>query len=145
MTIKLYKTKSENEVVYKELTDEISISCDLMNTNLLKPIIKLDKGYLNYNYAYIEDFGNRYYFVERPITVTGEHIILQLDVDELMTYKDAGLLDIPVYVSRNEKIGVNDIPDSKLPLAPNKWIKSEEFGTELIQDTSNTYLLTIVD
>lgn len=145
MTVKLYKTTSENEVVYKDLGDEEkSLECELMNTDLLNPVLKLDKSALDYNYAFINDFGQRYYFVERPITLSGEHVILQLDVDELMTYKDRGLMDIPTYVKRNEKVGINEVEDTKLPLLPNRWFKSEQMPVSMLQESQNTYILTVV-
>ena len=61
------------------------------DTSLLNPIILIEDPtdeVMNYNYAYIEGWGSRYYFVRNVVLVNGNHLYeLYLDVDVLATYR----------------------------------------------------------
>ena len=61
------------------------------DTSLLNPIILIEDPtdeVMKYNYAYIEAWTNRYYFVRNIVLINGEHLYeLYLDVDVLATYR----------------------------------------------------------
>ena len=91
MNISLYKTNSENNVVYKTLTDSISLpDCYLKeNTSVISPVIFIQTtlDLTSYNYAYISLFGDRYYYITDITSVRNGLWQLNLKVDVLMTYK----------------------------------------------------------
>lgn len=77
-----------------------------------------------WNYAYIEDFGNRYYFI-RDIASVGRGLWdITMRCDVLMTYKD-DILSSPVYLARAE-YGDGLLDDDKASFLPTKTIKEEE-------------------
>ena len=91
MTITLYKTTDENNVVYKTLTNSQNFpECVLKeNTSVITPIIfiQTDTNLSTYNYCYIPEF-NRYYYITNISSVRNGLWQLNLKVDVLMSYKD---------------------------------------------------------
>lgn len=130
MTINLYRCSADNRVVDKSnyLSDLVTLNCEMVNTDILDPTIKLSSNYLTYNYAYIPSF-NRWYFVRGDDTIEGTHILKFCHVDVLMTYKNE-IKNLTCHVIRNENEPLNEISDN-IPVILKKQIISQTFGMEL--------------
>lgn len=130
MTINLYRCSADNRVVDKTnyLSDLVTLNCEMVNTDILDPTIKLSSNYLTYNYAYIPSF-NRWYFVRGDDTIEGTHILKFCHVDVLMTYKEE-IKNLTCHVTRNENEPLSDISDN-IPVILKKQIISQTFGREL--------------
>lgn len=126
ITVTLSKITDENEVVWKNPTNETDVSCELMNTDILAPVIKVSYDYAFYNYAYIPEF-KRYYYVERPETLAGTHVLLQLKVDVLMTYK-VGIDNCDCVCERNEYLRDPKINDPYIPFEQKHEIQVFNIG-----------------
>lgn len=135
----------ENEVVDKEpyiTWEEDETSCNMVNTDLLNPILKLDKYTKDFNYVSIPYFGGRFYFVETIEGVAGTHCLLHCHVDVLYTYCSA-ILALTCLVSRNEdeELWNRDLTDKCLP-APNRRIGvSKGLGETIINAFSESEFL----
>lgn len=115
MTIKVSKTKDDNIVVEKTLDGEKTLNnCEMVNTDILNPILKLSSDYASYNYCHIPSF-RRYYFVNEVEAIPGGHCLLHCHVDVLMTW-GAELLNTTQMIHRNEFDWNKDIVDNKIPL-----------------------------
>lgn len=91
MEIKLYNTNSPNNKIGKTLENETIFDCHFKHDNncdILKPtIIIQSENFLNFNYAYIDQF-KRYYFIE-DITIFPNNIyVVTLSVDVLESWKN---------------------------------------------------------
>lgn len=92
------------EVVEKTITwSGSAVSCQLVNTDMLNPILKVSAAYKNVTYCSISDFGSRMYFVESVESIAGTHCLLHCHVDVLYTYASA-IKDLDCFVHRNESI-----------------------------------------
>ena len=127
---------AENEVVDK--TDYITFeedptSCNMVNTDLLNPILKLDKYVRNVNYVNIPYFGNRFYFVESYEGVAGTHCLLHCHVDVLHTYRNE-IRGLTCLVYRNEDEGKwnRDLTDKAIPASNRRIGVSKGLGTHII-------------
>lgn len=109
----------------------------------LNPVFVVDynAAYLNANYI-ICSFLNRKYFCTVSVDTAGRCVI-SCAVDYLSSFN---LSNCPVHVLRNEKVGINKIPDSKLPIIPNeKEIVSTILKSNFFTKTeSNSYLLSVI-
>lgn len=88
MEIYLYNNASDSRVVDKSITlgttlsGELKDKCDIENPTILIEGITT----VNYNYAYIPEFG-RFYFFQSPPTVIANNLVeIKLHVDVLKTY-----------------------------------------------------------
>lgn len=92
MNVILYKFKYRKTDIVKNLANDENYTCTLrFPTNILNPIIRIQLDeptttIKNWSYAYIEDFGKRYYFVENVVAFTNNIYDLYLHVDVLFTY-----------------------------------------------------------
>jgi len=88
MKLKIYNNNSNNNVLNKKITLVNELDFNLKSDNsIMQPILVL-KNYTKGNYCYIDEF-KRYYFINDVRLLTGGLYELQLDVDVLMTYKNA--------------------------------------------------------
>ena len=120
-----------------------------MPTSLLRPEITFDFGLKGnpsyYNYAYISDLGNRYYFI-RDWTVGDGHLwTAHLEVDVLASWKNS-IGNSTQYVQRSSKTfdgGVVDVLyPTKQPASVNVYEKPTPWKTSL---ATGTYVLGIVN
>lgn len=122
LSITLYGTTDDARVIDKTLTTVKSISAKPVEPmTILTPrfTIDYDADVIAANYAYISDFGRYYYITDISIT-TGNRMTITLKVDVLKTYAD-DIKECSVVVSRSEAAGnPTYIPDSSLPINPNK-------------------------
>lgn len=100
MKLFLYNTSSANNVINKELTDELELNVVFKGVaDFISPTVELiSKTILNHNYAYIPDL-NRYYFINDRESFPNKKYTLKLECDVLMTYKD-DILNSTATVSR---------------------------------------------
>lgn len=123
-SITLYKYDGDPRVVDKEMAT--SPTAETVNAYLndacdvISPVISVpyDSSYYNYNYAYIEEWGNRYYFIKDYSTDGGGKLYLHLNIDVLKTYS-AQIKNADVTVVRSESIGAPTyVPDDQYPVYP---------------------------
>lgn len=114
MIIRLYITPSEPNRLDKKLTHELQINGSLRDEcSVITPVIEVNKGQgiTNYNYVYIPNFG-RYYFITDITAVRTDLWRLQLQVDPLMSFKEA-IKNVTGIAQRNEKVFNLYIPDNE--------------------------------
>ena len=88
MKLKIYNNNSNNNVLNKKITPVSELDFNMKSDNsILQPILIL-KNYTSGNYCYIDEL-KRYYFINDVRLLTGGLYELHLDVDVLMTYKNA--------------------------------------------------------
>lgn len=131
-TISMGSCSCENEVVDKKdyiqwITGAENVSAQMVNTDILNPVLKVLGGRSNCNYVYIKDFGERYYFVESVESVAGGHVLLRCHVDVLYTYK-ANITALTCLVSRNEFDENPYLVDSLLPIQKQFTVYAKAVG-----------------
>lgn len=121
MIINLYNCTAENEVVDKTsyMSGNVSASCEMVNTDVLNPVLKLSSNFLDKNYVLIPDFENRYYFVSSIEMLRGGHMLMNCHVDVLMTYKDI-ILQTECNIVRQENAPNNKLVDNYCTVNVNK-------------------------
>lgn len=102
-----------------------------MPTSLLSPEITFDFGLKGnpsfYNYAYISDLGNRYYFI-RDWTVSEGHLwTAHMEVDVLASWKNS-IGESTQYVIRSSHSSDGAITDSLYPARGNPTVSTEKSG-----------------
>ena len=137
----------ENEVVDKSgsVTLGTAVSCVMVNTDIVNPILKVESDKAASTYCYISDFG-RYYFVESCEGTTGAHCFLRCHVDVLYTYKDA-ILGLTCLVMRNEDINrwKRNLTDRCIPASNRRVTFGKNFGNDLINGgTLQEFLIGVV-
>lgn len=78
--------------------------CQLVNTDILNPILKVTNGKVSSTYVEIQNF-NRFYFVKSVESIVGSHCLLHCHVDVLHTYR-SGIKAMECLVARNEDINL---------------------------------------
>lgn len=126
MTIQLYTTADDPKTVSKSLSGVSTMTaratqpCDILHPNL---ILSGDStvNAINANYVYIPDYA-RYYFIRKHTTDTAARIVLECDVDVLMSHQN--IRNTSQRVIRSESVGKPSmIPDAQLPLMPYKDVR----------------------
>ena len=95
MTFKEYKYTGERDVINKTLTHVADITGYFKDdTELINPVLILKPGYsvTTSNYFFID---GRYYFVN-GVTFSQQRLLVQLELDELETYKSSILNEYAV-------------------------------------------------
>ena len=121
MTITLYKTSDENSRVVKTLTDNISMTDNIVEeTNVISPSILISniENIASYNYCFITEFG-RYYYIKEIISVRNGIWRLNLRVDVLMTYSD-GIKNLNAIVMRQQNQVNLLLDDGYIPIQANQ-------------------------
>lgn len=93
MEIVFYKNNSEPERLIKTLSIPLTLTGTLREgSNVVNPEIIIEGNPADfptvYNYAYISEFS-RYYYVGDPVAYRNTLINIPLNVDVLMSFKDA--------------------------------------------------------
>ena len=147
MTVNLYSTTDDPKKLIKSITQiGSSITCKPGEPcSILTPtiILNYDDTYISANYAYISAWG-RYYFLNPPIMLTGRRLQFNGSVDPLMSWHQ-NILDIDCTVVRSESVGVNYMPDSKLPVDPSRsFVEGILFPNDpLTPDTTDSYFYVL--
>lgn len=90
------------------------------NQDICNPVVRIvttDGKIGGYNYAFIHELGDRYYFVNKIVSVAEEISDLYLEVDPLATYKEE-LLEQTFYVSRSYSDYDTRVIDRHYPTLP---------------------------
>lgn len=72
------------------------------------PVILIESGITNANYAYIPDLGGRYYYITEVVQIRRGLAQLHLVVDVLQTYSTS-ILNAPIYAARTAKEPANGV------------------------------------
>lgn len=145
-TISVGKLNCENEVVNKDnkiVWEANGVTAQLVNTDILNPILKLTSGRADCNYVKINDFGNRYYFVNAIESLPGGHCLLHCHVDVLYTYKSS-ILGLECLVSRNEFKENKYLVDTLLPIEKQFTVYSKNKGASNVISTAGIYSYFLV-
>lgn len=146
MTINLYNCTAENEVVDKTsyMSANVSADCEMVNTDILNPVLKLSSNFLDKNYVLIPDFENRYYFVSSIEMLRGGHMIMNCHIDVLMTYKPY-ILETSCNIVRQENVNSGTLTDSFYSVNNRKFNKIKKFGDNVfnITNISDCFLLAV--
>lgn len=146
MTINLYNCTAENEVVDKTsyMSANVSADCEMVNTDILNPVLKLSSNFLDKNYVLIPDFENRYYFVSSIEMLRGGHMIMNCHIDVLMTYKPY-ILETSCNIVRQENANSGTLTDSFYSVNNRKFNKIKKFGDNVfnITNISDCFLLAV--
>lgn len=117
------------------------------NSSIVNPVMiiskeKLRDQWADANYAYISDFGGRYYFINDTETMTGGRIAFHMTVDPLMTYAGE-LMSTSFMVARSEVKGSPYFIDAEKALQGNKVVDYDILGNIPQDATGNKYVLTV--
>ena len=155
MTIHLYNCTADRRKLDKTanltaITGENGLTCAPTDkVNMLTPefVIDYNSAYTNANYLYCYDF-DRWYYINNPRFNTAGRYVLPCTIDRRMSAHTA-ISGLQATIIRAESIGnPTKIPDSKLPINPNK----KQITSIVLPETSNTlstdatwsYLLTVI-
>lgn len=140
ITVKLLSfTKRENSTkqpTASQLSGAASFSCVLLeNTSLMTPTFKLSSATnpISYNYAYVADFGGRYYFIT-DITSDNNFWYVSCKCDTLASFKSE-ITAGSHYVLRSASSYDEYIVDN---VYPTKVEETGEFATGYVDGTSAT-------
>lgn len=148
MTINLYNCTAENEVVDKTsyMSGNVSTSCEMVNTDVLNPVLKLSSNFLDKNYVLIPDFENRYYFVSSIEMLRGGHMLMNCHVDVLMTYKDV-ILQTSCNIVRQENAPNNKLVDNYCTVNVNKKNVITNIGKvfgDNVPESARCYMIGVI-
>lgn len=145
-TISIGKFTGENELVDKDgkITWEANgVSAQMVNTDILNPVLKVVGGRSDCNYVKINDFGNRYYFIESVESIAGGHCLLRCHVDVLYTYK-TNIKGLTCLVSRNEFQENPYLVDTLLPIEKQFTVYSKNKGASAVLTAGGIYTYFLV-
>ena len=133
LQIKLYTNESENNVIYKDLTDIITVSGNFRgNISLINPVVTFQwdtttdfSDYADCNYIYISEF-KRYYFVTHLGVLEGNIIELTCHVDVLMSFSNAILANKAI-IARQENVWNLYLDDGSFKVYNNPDIVTKAF------------------
>ena len=145
ISIKFGTFTGEKEELGKSVTwlnNGTAIDCQLVNTSLTDPVLKLLAGKVNFNYIEITQFGRKY-FVGSSESISGGHSLLHCHVDVLDSFK-SGIDELECLVLRNEDINKwkRDMKDGAIPASAKRSGFSKTFGTHFLASGTigNIYL-----
>ena len=148
MTINLYSCTAENAVVDKTsyMPGNVSTSCEMVNTDVLNPVLKLSSNFLDKNYVLISDFENRYYFVSSIEMLRGGHMLMNCHVDVLMTYKPY-ILETSCNIVRQENAPNNKLVDNYCTVNVNKKNDIKNIGKvfgDNVTENARCYMIGVM-
>lgn len=130
MNIIVSNVFEDEDEIFKARRASQSFTAEMVNTDVLRPQLKLLTNKFEFNYITIPDFENRHYFVKDKITLPSGHIVLDCEVDALYSWASY-ITELNVNVIRNEVIEIGELVDETLPMKAKHRIVSEEFGDNL--------------
>lgn len=157
MTILFYKTLDDPKKLNKAMlpigSGETTLSADVNNTaetiSLLSPsfILAYNSLYFTATHIKVPDMGNRFYYIDNIVLLTGGKVQIDCSIDVLKTYADQ-IAAAPCCITRNENIGINWVPDDKLPY--NTEITTTQptqgqFDTPFTRSPDNPWILTVIN
>lgn len=120
------------------------------DTSIFKPTMvvskdKLGKDWANANYAYISEFGGRYYYIDDIEALTGGRMAFHMTIDVLKTYA-AQIMSTPFMIGRSEDLNSPYFVDAEKMLQSKKLVYYKKLtGTSNIPQaaTGNKYVITV--
>lgn len=120
------------------------------DTSIFKPTMvvskdKLGKDWASANYAYISDFGNRYYYIDDIEALTGGRMAFHMTVDVLKS-RAAQIMSTPFMIARSEDLNSPYFVDAERMLQSKKLVYYKKLtGTSNIPQaaTGNKYVITV--
>ena len=118
------------------------------DTSLFNPTMVVSKAaagdnWAAYNYAYIPEFGGRYYFIDNIIAETGGKLAYHMTIDPLKSYA-AQLLGTKFYIRRAESINSSFFVDTEKALQVEKIVEYPAILGHIDQDaTGAKYCITV--
>lgn len=119
-----------------EISLEVTSECDIMS-----PSFKLlyNDRYVNGNYIFIPAWG-RYYFISSKRILNGKEILLDCNIDVLMSFKNA-ILNSQCIASRSASRVENYIPD---PVVSDKGtVQYKTYRSSMNPFSGSSYVLTV--
>lgn len=145
-TISIGTFTGENELVDKDgkiVWEANGVNAQMVNTDILNPVLKVSGGRSNCNYVKIADFDDRYYFVESVESLAGGHCILRCHVDVLYTYKSS-IKNLECLVARNEFQENKFLVDPLIPVEKQFIVFSKNVGGTNVVSQSSIYQYYLV-
>lgn len=146
MEVTFYTINDDNNVLNKHLIDgETKYIVDIDGTiDLLNPSFKIRKGDLSksplkYNYCYIGNPYNRFYYMNAKQPIQNHIFNIECKVDVLMSFKE-DILNQTAIIERSEKYYDTYIPDISYVVENKTRVQTFEFPNGF---TSDTYVLTV--
>lgn len=142
MLMKMYDTKSSNNVINKVLENEISFDMKFKDkTDIVNPVVILHSETLILsNYAYIPDF-HRYYFVDKIELFPNSIYNITLRCDVLESFKDE-ILASSGFVNQQTN-NVNKYYNSNYQSEVRKEVDLYKSNVTIDTDVKETILVTI--
>lgn len=142
MLMKMYDTKSSNNVINKVLENEISFDMKFKDkTDIVNPVVILHSDTLILsNYAYIPDF-HRYYFVDKIELFPNSIYNITLRCDVLESFKDE-ILASSGFVNQQTN-NVNKYYNSNYQSEVRKEVDLYKSNVTIDTDIKETILVTI--
>lgn len=110
-------------------------------TSVFKPTFELrTSGYLNYNYAYVADFG-RYYFINEQRLGINNYMELDCECDVLATYK-LNIVGASAYIRHRTKTNTQII-DTRLSMKTSATVASTTGAMPHIDSQVGTYVIGV--
>lgn len=112
----LYNNKSDDKVEDKSLTQLGEYTIVFKgDESIINPVLKITDSSVSEdaNYLYLNELG-RYYYIRKK-TYSRQCILLECEVDVLMTYK-AEIRQMNAIISRNERLYNLYLSDSKMEM-----------------------------
>lgn len=147
MTITLYKNKSEDNVVDKELSTIDSLVGSLRHqSSIISPSIVIESSadaIVNCNYIHIPEW-NRYYFVKNITAIKTNLWLLECQVDVLYTYR-AEIWQQSGIIARQEHEYNLYLDDDKFLVNAQRiyWTKSFPNRVPAASSGGSSFILTI--
>lgn len=141
MLMKMYDTKSSNNVINKVLENEIEFDMKFKDkTDIVNPVVILHSATLILsNYAYIPDF-HRYYFVDKIELFPNSIYNITLRCDVLESFKDE-ILTSSGFI--NQQTNVNKYYNSNYQSEVRKEVDLYKSNVTIDTDVKETILVTI--
>lgn len=145
-TATFYINSSDKNVMNKEIIPLFrDVEFTPTNTvNIFNPFITVDYNaeYLTANYIHIHLF-NRYYYIRNISIQTGKKMLIECDVDPLMTFSD-DIKTAFVNVCRAENPVNRDLADDKIQVNPKTYfIETNQFPNDPFSYGGNQYVIGV--
>lgn len=142
MLMKMYNTKSSNNVINKVLENEHEFDIKFKDkTDIVNPVVILHSATLILsNYAYIPDF-NRYYFVDKIELFPNSVYNITLRCDVLESFKD-DILASSGFINQQSQ-NVNKYYNSNYQSEVRKEVDLYKSNVTIPIDVKSTILVTI--
>lgn len=149
-TVYFMFNNEDRKKITKSPADLFNAECIFKeDTSLFSPtmIISKDKAgaqWAQANYAYIPDFGGRYYFIDNITAETGGKLAYHMTVDPLKTYA-GDLLGTSFFIARSESINSKYFLDTEKALEVKKVLEyvTPPLGNITQSATGNKFCLTV--